>query len=182
MPKRADALHGTQRGAEHETLAKCAPPLASPDTRERAASQRALPRMDRAAHRAGAVARTRRHAPRHRHPHRRTCRIRFIIKGLGGHAGALLMPDRRDALCAAAELISSIEHHALATGAIDTVATVGTCDVYPGAVNSVPSRVHPATRHSRYRSGPPRERDGVRAPRYRGHPKRGATFASLKSS
>jgi N-carbamoyl-L-amino-acid hydrolase len=66
---------------------------------------------------------------------------RFTIIGLGGHAGALLMPDRRDALCAAAELILSIERHALATGAIDTVATVGTCDVHPGAVNSVPSRV-----------------------------------------
>jgi N-carbamoyl-L-amino-acid hydrolase len=51
------------------------------------------------------------------------------------------MPDRRDALCAAAEIILSIEEHALATGVIDTVATVGTCDVYPGAVNSVPSRV-----------------------------------------
>jgi ureidoglycolate amidohydrolase len=66
---------------------------------------------------------------------------RFTITGLGGHAGALLMPDRKDALCAAAELILSIERHALATGAIDTVATVGTCDVHPGAVNSVPSRV-----------------------------------------
>jgi N-carbamoyl-L-amino-acid hydrolase len=66
---------------------------------------------------------------------------RFTITGFGGHAGALLMPDRKDALCAAAELILSIEKHALATGAIDTVATVGTCDVYPGAVNSVPSRV-----------------------------------------
>ncbi len=66
---------------------------------------------------------------------------RFTITGLGGHAGALLMPDRRDALCAAAEIILSIERHALATGAIDTVATVGTCDVHPGAVNSVPSRV-----------------------------------------
>jgi len=66
---------------------------------------------------------------------------RFTITGLGGHAGALLMPDRRDALCAAAETILSIERHALATNAIDTVATVGTCDVHPGAVNSVPSRV-----------------------------------------
>jgi N-carbamoyl-L-amino-acid hydrolase len=66
---------------------------------------------------------------------------RFTIEGFGGHAGALLMPDRRDALCAASELILSIERHALATHAIDTVATVGTCDVYPGAVNSVPSRV-----------------------------------------
>jgi ureidoglycolate amidohydrolase len=67
--------------------------------------------------------------------------FRFTITGLGGHAGALLMPDRRDALCAAAETILSIERHTLATGAIDTVATVGTCDVHPGAVNSVPSRV-----------------------------------------
>jgi ureidoglycolate amidohydrolase len=66
---------------------------------------------------------------------------RFTITGFGGHAGALLMPDRKDALCAAAELILSVERHALATGTIDTVATVGTCDVYPGAVNSVPSRV-----------------------------------------
>jgi ureidoglycolate amidohydrolase len=66
---------------------------------------------------------------------------RFTITGFGGHAGALLMPDRKDALCAAAELILSVEKHALATGTIDTVATVGTCDVHPGAVNSVPSRV-----------------------------------------
>ncbi len=66
---------------------------------------------------------------------------RFTIEGLGGHAGALLMPDRRDALCAAAEVILAVERNALATGAIDTVATVGTCGVYPGAVNSVPSRV-----------------------------------------
>jgi ureidoglycolate amidohydrolase len=66
---------------------------------------------------------------------------RFTVTGLGGHAGALLMPDRKDALCAAAELVLSIEKHALATGAIDTVATVGTCEVHPGAVNSVPGRV-----------------------------------------
>jgi ureidoglycolate amidohydrolase len=66
---------------------------------------------------------------------------RFTITGFGGHAGALLMPDRKDALCAAAELILSVERHALATGAIDTVATIGTCEVHPGAVNSVPSRV-----------------------------------------
>ncbi len=51
------------------------------------------------------------------------------------------MPDRRDALCAAAELILAIERNTLATKSIDTVATVGTCDVHPGAVNSVPSRV-----------------------------------------
>jgi ureidoglycolate amidohydrolase len=64
----------------------------------------------------------------------------FKIEGKGGHAGALLMPDRRDALCAAAEIILSVEKHAHATGSIDTVATIGTCAVHPGAVNSVPSR------------------------------------------
>lgn len=51
------------------------------------------------------------------------------------------MPDRRDALCAAAELILTIEQAAQTSGAIDTVATVGMCDVFPGAVNSIPSRV-----------------------------------------
>ena len=66
---------------------------------------------------------------------------RISIEGFGGHAGALLMPDRKDALCAAAEVILAVEHGALSTGAIDTVATVGTVRVHPGAVNSVPSRV-----------------------------------------
>jgi ureidoglycolate amidohydrolase len=63
------------------------------------------------------------------------------ITGEGGHAGAMLMPVRHDALCAASELILALEHAAKATGAIDTVATVGICEVFPGAVNSVPSRV-----------------------------------------
>jgi ureidoglycolate amidohydrolase len=70
---------------------------------------------------------------------------RYVIEGFGGHAGALLMPDRRDALCAAAEIILSVERHTLAanaaSGGVDTVATVGTVAVHPGAVNSVPSRV-----------------------------------------
>ena len=66
---------------------------------------------------------------------------RFTITGLGGHAGALLMPDRKDALCAAAEVILSVEKNALASGSGDTVATVGTLAIYPGAVNAVPSRV-----------------------------------------
>ena len=51
------------------------------------------------------------------------------------------MPDRRDALCAAAELILAIENAARTSGAVDTVATVGICEVFPGAVNSIPSRV-----------------------------------------
>ncbi len=75
---------------------------------------------------------------------------RYVIEGFGGHAGALLMPDRRDALCAAAELVLSVERHTLAANAaakaagesgVDSVATVGAVLVHPGAVNSVPSRV-----------------------------------------
>jgi N-carbamoyl-L-amino-acid hydrolase len=67
--------------------------------------------------------------------------LRILIEGSGGHAGGVLMPDRRDALCAAAELILAIESAARTSGAPDTVATVGICEVFPGAVNSIPSRV-----------------------------------------
>jgi len=67
--------------------------------------------------------------------------FRVSIEGAGGHAGGVLMPDRKDALCAAAELILAIEKAAQTSGALDTVATVGVCDVFPGAVNSIPSRV-----------------------------------------
>jgi ureidoglycolate amidohydrolase len=68
--------------------------------------------------------------------------FRISIEGAGGHAGGVLMPDRRDALCAASELILAIEHEAKASGSTDTVATVGICEVFPGAANSIPSRVH----------------------------------------
>jgi N-carbamoyl-L-amino-acid hydrolase len=67
--------------------------------------------------------------------------MRIAIEGEGGHAGAVLMPDRRDALCAASELALAIEKSAQTSGAIDTVATVGICEVFPGAINSIPSRV-----------------------------------------
>jgi N-carbamoyl-L-amino-acid hydrolase len=68
--------------------------------------------------------------------------LRISIEGAGGHAGGVLMSGRRDALCAAAELILAIENAARSSGAVDTVATVGICEVFPGAVNSIPSRVH----------------------------------------
>jgi N-carbamoyl-L-amino-acid hydrolase len=67
--------------------------------------------------------------------------MRIQIEGEGGHAGGKLMPGRKDALAAAAELVLAIEAAAKATGDISTVATVGVCDVFPGAVNSIPSRV-----------------------------------------
>jgi N-carbamoyl-L-amino-acid hydrolase len=67
--------------------------------------------------------------------------LRIFIEGEGGHAGGKLMPGRKDALAAAAELILALETAAKSTGAIDTVGTVGVCEVFPGAVNSIPSRV-----------------------------------------
>ena len=67
--------------------------------------------------------------------------LRVWVEGQGGHAGAVLMPDRRDAFLAAAEIALAVEAAARSTGALDTVATTGVCDVFPGAVNSIPSRV-----------------------------------------
>ena len=65
----------------------------------------------------------------------------YSVTGGSGTAGAVLMPGRKDALAAAAELILALEAAAKPTGAIDTVGTVGVCEVFPGAVNSIPSRV-----------------------------------------
>lgn len=66
--------------------------------------------------------------------------LRVWIEGEGGHAGAVLMNDRHDAFLAAAEIALAVESATLATGSDDTVGTVGVCEVFPGAVNSVPSR------------------------------------------
>jgi ureidoglycolate amidohydrolase len=67
--------------------------------------------------------------------------LRITVEGEGGHAGGVLMPDRKDAFCAAAEIVLAVEQSALATGAIDTCGTVGKCHNFPGNVNSIPSRV-----------------------------------------
>lgn len=63
------------------------------------------------------------------------------VHGQGGHAGAVLMPKRHDALVAAAEMIQEIEKLVLECPSDDIVGTVGELDVHPGAVNSIPSRV-----------------------------------------
>jgi ureidoglycolate amidohydrolase len=63
------------------------------------------------------------------------------LEGEGGHAGARLMPGRRDALLAASEIALAVERAALTSGAIDAVGTTGICEVHPGAINSIPSRV-----------------------------------------
>jgi ureidoglycolate amidohydrolase len=67
--------------------------------------------------------------------------LRFEFEGEGGHAGAVLMSDRRDAFLAAAEVALAVESAVRATGVIDTVGTVGLCDIFPGVVNGIASRV-----------------------------------------
>ena len=63
------------------------------------------------------------------------------VHGQGGHAGAVLMPRRQDALVAAAEMIQQVEKLVLESQSEDTVGTVGEVNVHPGAVNSIPSKV-----------------------------------------
>ena len=67
--------------------------------------------------------------------------LHLTLTGRGGHAGAVLMLERRDALLAGAEIALAAEEAAYSSGSVDTVATVGIFDVYPRAVNSIPSRV-----------------------------------------
>lgn len=64
--------------------------------------------------------------------------LRMQLTGVGGHAGAVLMPGRRDALLAGAEIALAVENAALKSGSPDTVATTGVFRIEPGAVNSVP--------------------------------------------
>jgi N-carbamoyl-L-amino-acid hydrolase len=66
--------------------------------------------------------------------------FRLRVEGAGGHAGGVLMPDRRDALMGACEIALALEQAALASGSPDTVATVGVLRVEPGAINSIPFR------------------------------------------
>jgi N-carbamoyl-L-amino-acid hydrolase len=63
---------------------------------------------------------------------------RVMLHGEGGHAGAVLMPARHDAMLAGAEIALAVERAARASGSPDTVGTVGVFRIEPGAVNSVP--------------------------------------------
>jgi len=66
--------------------------------------------------------------------------LRVRLTGVGGHAGAMLMPERHDALLAGAESALAVEHAVLTSGSPDTVGTTGVFRIEPGAVNSVPCR------------------------------------------
>jgi ureidoglycolate amidohydrolase len=64
--------------------------------------------------------------------------LRMHLTGVGGHAGAVLMPERHDAGLAGAEIALAVERAVTGTGSPDTVGTTGVFRIEPGAVNSVP--------------------------------------------
>jgi N-carbamoyl-L-amino-acid hydrolase len=66
--------------------------------------------------------------------------LRMQLTGVGGHAGGTLMPGRRDALLAGAEIALAVERAVTGTCSPDTVGTTGVFRIEPGAVNSVPCR------------------------------------------
>jgi N-carbamoyl-L-amino-acid hydrolase len=67
---------------------------------------------------------------------------RVTLHGEGGHAGAVLMPARHDAMLAGAEIALAVERAAKGSGSPDTVGTVGVFRIEPGAVNSVPFKAY----------------------------------------
>jgi hydantoinase/carbamoylase family amidase len=66
-------------------------------------------------------------------------RFAVRIEGQAGHSGEVSMADRRDALAAAAQVVLAVEAAARAEPA-ETVATVGTLTVEPGAISVIPGR------------------------------------------
>jgi allantoate deiminase len=63
-------------------------------------------------------------------------RLQIEVTGKAGHAGTVPMPQRRDALAGAAEMVLAVERTARQTAGL--VATVGRIQALPGAVNVVP--------------------------------------------
>ncbi len=66
-------------------------------------------------------------------------RFTCVVTGSAGHAGTVPANLRRDALCAAAEMVLAVERTMRDTGAL--VATVGRIEALPGAANVIPGEV-----------------------------------------
>lgn len=64
--------------------------------------------------------------------------LRVHLEGEGGHAGAVLMPVRRDASLGGAEIALAVERLVKTLGSPDGVGTTGIFKIQPGAINSVP--------------------------------------------
>lgn len=69
-------------------------------------------------------------------------RFNVKIKGQAAHSGATPMWLRKDAFTAAAELVLFVEEAAGAEALNGTVATIGSAQVHPNAMNVVPGEVH----------------------------------------
>jgi hydantoinase/carbamoylase family amidase len=67
-------------------------------------------------------------------------RLRIELAGESGHAGEVPMDERHDALAAAAEVVLAVER-AVADQPRQTVATVGSLEVRPGAASVIPGHV-----------------------------------------
>lgn len=67
-------------------------------------------------------------------------RFRIVMTGRADHSGATPMGLRRDALCAAAELVLALERYAIEESTHSSVATVGDIKVGPGSIVVIPGR------------------------------------------
>lgn len=63
------------------------------------------------------------------------------LKGMAGHAGSVPMPLRKDAMLGAAEIIVALNQIATQDPTTPTVATVGTCNVFPASRNIIAEEV-----------------------------------------
>jgi len=87
------------------------------------------------------------------------CRLKVSFHGRADHSGATPMRLRRDALVAAARLVSFVEDVCVAERAVPVVGTVGVIEAKPGAVNVIPGE---ASLWIDLRSTSLRERTGCR--------------------
>ena len=111
-------------------------------------------------------------------PRRGAARCR--VTGEAGHSGEVAMAERHDALAAAAELVLAVERAAREEPP-ETVATVGTIEVAPGAVSVIPGRARLAIDvrgDRRALAGSPRGRD----PRAGGRDRRASRRRGRRSS
>ena len=68
-------------------------------------------------------------------------RMRIVVSGRADHSGATPMQLRRDALCAAAEVVLLVEQAPAEEAAAGTVATTAAVTCEPNAINVIPGRV-----------------------------------------
>ncbi|MCI0583869.1 MAG: hydantoinase/carbamoylase family amidase, partial [Chloroflexi bacterium] len=66
------------------------------------------------------------------------CRLKIRYQGRADHSGATPMDLRKDALVAAAHLVTFVEEVCRAPGPVPVVGTVGMLDVRPSAINVIP--------------------------------------------